>query len=240
MLFKSIHFCCWLWLFALCASAQRFPYDGPENELTINIIPGATECFYQKAKAEQVLELEYQVIDANFGDVNINQELDINFQLLSPSGKELISDFKQSDGNHRYDVKEDGDYKFCFDNQHSHFSTKTVYFEVFVDSDSDDYDDKWDNYDFSPELLYNDTMDQIKISLAKVRDDLDKIKHHQDQLKAIESRDRNLQEHNFTSVNRFSILIIVVMLIVGAVQVIMVRSLFEEHSKLHKIFKMLS
>lgn len=69
---------------------------------------------------------------------------------------------------------------------------------------------------------------------------MNKIKHHQDQLKAIESRDRNLQEHNFTRVNQFSVLIIVVMIVVGAVQVIMVRSLFEEHSRLHKIFKMLS
>ncbi|CAL1279705.1 unnamed protein product [Larinioides sclopetarius] len=181
-----------------------------------------------------------KVIDANFGDVNINQELDINFQLFSPSGKELISDFKQSDANHRHEVKEDGDFKLCFDNRHSHFSTKTVYFEVFVDSDSDDYDDKWDDYDFSPELLYNDTMDQIKSSIAKVREDLNTIKHHQDQLKAIESRDRNLQEHNFTSVNRFSILIIIVMILVGAIQIIMIRSLFEEHSKLHKVFKLLS
>ncbi|GBL89580.1 Transmembrane emp24 domain-containing protein 1 [Araneus ventricosus] len=224
----------------LCAGEQKYPYDGPENELTIHVTPGSTECFYQKAKAQQTLEIEYQVIDANFGDVNINQELDINFQLFSPNGKELISDFKQSDANHRHEVKEDGDFKLCFDNHHSHFSTKTVYFEVFVDSDSDDYDEKWDDYDFSPELLYNDTMDQIKSSIAKVREDLNKIKHHQDQLKAIESRDRNLQEHNFTSVNRFSILIIIVMIVVGAIQIIMIRSLFEEHSKLHKVFKLLS
>lgn len=80
----------------------------------------------------------------------------------------------------------------------------------------------------------------LQTSIAKVREDLNKIKHHQDQLKAIESRDRNLQEHNFTRVNQFSVLIIVVMIVVGAVQVIMVRSLFEEHSRLHKIFKMLS
>ncbi|KAG8199565.1 hypothetical protein JTE90_009404 [Oedothorax gibbosus] len=218
--------------------AQKF--DGNENELTIKVPPGLTECFFQRAKAKTSLEVEYQVIDANFGDVNINQKHDINFQLFSPTGRELISDYKQSDAIHRYDVKEDGDYKLCFNNHHSHFSTKTVYFEVFVDSDSDDYNERWDDYDFLPELQYNDTIDQIKISIAKVHTDLSKIKHHQDQLKAIESRDRNLQEHNFTSVNRFSMIIIFVMVVVGAVQVIMVRSLFEEQSKLHKIFKMVS
>lgn len=63
----------------------------------------------------------------------------------------------------RYEVKEDGDYQLCFNNHHSHFSTKTVYFEVFLDSDSDDYNEKWDDYDFLPELQYNDTIDQIKV-----------------------------------------------------------------------------
>ncbi|XP_035213420.1 transmembrane emp24 domain-containing protein 5-like [Stegodyphus dumicola] len=221
------------------------PRNRPPGLFTIKIGDELSEVvlsssFFQKAKSGSLVEIEYQVIDANFGDVEIHQELDINFQLFSPHGRELISDYKQSDATHRYDVKEDGDFKFCFDNRHSHFSKKTIYFEVYVDSDSEDYTDRWNDYDFSPELLYNDTVDQIKISIAKVKEDLSKIKHHQDQLKAIESRDRNLQEHNFTRVNQFSMLIIVVMIVVGTVQVFMVRSLFEEKSKLHKIFKLLS
>ncbi|KFM73125.1 Transmembrane emp24 domain-containing protein 1, partial [Stegodyphus mimosarum] len=143
-------------------SGQKYPYDVAESELTITINPGAVECFFQKAKAGSSVEVEYQVIDANFGDVEIHQELDINFQLFSPHGRELISDYKQSDATHRYDVKEDGDFKFCFDNRHSHFSKKTVYFELFVDSNPEDYTDWWKDYDFSPELLYNDTVGQIK------------------------------------------------------------------------------
>lgn len=227
-------------LLVVLSYGQKFPYDGSEIEMTMTISPGGFECFYQNAKVGNTLELEYQVIDASFGDVEIQQELDINFHLYSPQGKQLISDFKQSDAVHRWDVKVEGDYKFCFDNTYSHFSRKSVYFEVYVDSEADDYDEKWGGFSFSPELLYNDTVDSIKMSIAKVREDLNKIKHHQDQLKAIESRDRNLQEHNFTRVNQFSMLFIFVMIVVGAVQVVMVRSLFEEHSKLHKVFKLLS
>lgn len=66
----------------------------------------------------------------------------------------------------RHEVKEDGDYKFCFDNSYSHFSKKTVYFEVYLDSDTDDYSDKWEDFSFSPELMYNDTMDQIKVIMT--------------------------------------------------------------------------
>lgn len=42
-----------------------------------------------------------QVIDASFGDVEIQQDLDINFNLFSPHGKELVIDFKKSDAVHR-------------------------------------------------------------------------------------------------------------------------------------------
>ncbi|XP_015930186.1 transmembrane emp24 domain-containing protein 5 [Parasteatoda tepidariorum] len=226
-------------LFLPLIIAQKKSFDGVESEMTINVRPGFVDCFYQRAKPQDILEIEYQVIDSIFSDMNVNQELDINFQLFSPQGKELISDYKKSDANHRHEVKEAGDYKFCFDNRHSLLSVKTVYFDVYIDNESAD-DDQWDDYDFSPELLYNDTMDQIKISIAKVKEYLNEVKHHQDQLKAIESRDRNLQEHNFTRVNHFSILIIIVMMVVGAVQVVLVRSLFEENSKLHKFFKSLS
>lgn len=215
-------------------------FDVADSELTITVNPGMIECYYQKASTGEILEIEYQVTDATFGDVEIQQDLDINFQLYSPQGRELIADFKQADAMHRLDVKEDGDYKLCFDNTYSTFSHKTVYFEVYVDNGSDQEDWFVDEFTFSPEVIYNDTTDQIKNSMAKVKDHLTKVKHFQDQLRAIETRDRNLQEHNFTRVNQFSIVIICVMVIVGAVQVLMLKSLFEEKSKLHRIFKLLS
>lgn len=218
-------------------------FDVADSELTITVNPGMIECYYQKATTGETLEIEYQVTDATFGDVEIQHDLDINFQLYSPQGRELISDFKQPDAMHRINVKEEGDYKLCFDNTYSTFSHKTVYFEVYVDSGTDQEDwfaDGFNDFTFSPEIVYNDTTDQIKNSIAKVKDHLSKVKHFQDQLRAIETRDRNLQEHNFTRVNQFSMVIICVMVIVGAVQVLMLKSLFEEKSKLHRIFKLLS
>lgn len=216
-------------------------FDQAETELTMTIKPRTTECFYQYAKRGEVLEIEFQVVDSSFGDVEINNEMTISFYLYSPQGRQLIADYQKPDALHRYEVKDDGDYKFCFDNEFSHFSTKSVYFEVYVDSDSDDI--RWDDVkmDFPTELsAYSDIIEQIKESMNKVRDNLNKVKHYQDQRRAIEARDRSVQEHNFTRVNFFSILAIIVMLSVGAIQVLTLRSLFEEKSKLHKIFKLLS
>lgn len=79
----------------------------------------------------------------------------------------------------------------------------------------------------------------LQRTMKKVHENLNQVKHYQDQMRAHEARDRNIQEHNFIRVNQFSLLFIVVMLGVGAVQVIMVRSLFEERSRLHKLFRLL-
>ncbi|XP_064477387.1 transmembrane emp24 domain-containing protein 1-like [Ornithodoros turicata] len=215
-------------------------FDMAENELTITLQAGRVECFHQPAKEGQVLEVEYQVLDSNFGNMDVSRGLEINFFLKSPTDQELVADYRRADAVHRHEVKQPGDYTMCFDNSISTVSSKTVYFEVYIDSDSDE--EKWDpsSIEFSPELVYNETMNEIKATIKKVQDNLNRVEHFQDQKKASETRDRNLQEHNFTRVNNFSILFIVVMLAVGAVQVVMIRSLFDERSKLHKIFKQLS
>ena len=57
----------WLLYFGLFAfflniiDSQKYPYDGGENEFTITISPGQIECFYQRAKIGNTLEIEYQV-----------------------------------------------------------------------------------------------------------------------------------------------------------------------------------
>lgn len=51
-------------------------------------------------------------------------------------------------------------------------------------------------------------------------------------LRAFEARDRNIQESNFDTVNFWSIINLVVMMLVSAVQVYLVRSLFEDKRKI--------
>ena len=51
-------------------------------------------------------------------------------------------------------------------------------------------------------------------------------------LRAFEARDRNLQESNFDRVNFWSVVNLIVMMLVSAVQVYLVRSLFEDKRKI--------
>lgn len=226
----------------LGAVTPKDAFEDAETELTVTLRAGGVECFHQPAKGGQVLEVEYQVLDANFGNMEMRQGMEINFILKSPTGQELINDHSRTEAIHRHEVKEPGDHTLCFDNSMSTLSTKTVYFEVYVDRAGSQEDDEWEagEIPYSPELVYNDTYADIKATIKKVHENLNQVKHYQDTKRAHEARDRNVQEHNFIRVNQFSMLFIIVMLSVGAVQVVMVRSLFEERSRLRKIFQYLS
>jgi len=60
----------------------------------------------------------------------------------------------------------------CWDNTFSHFNSKTVFFEIIVESDDDDDDerDPWDinfeNYGVSPEELYDMKIQDIQVGFS--------------------------------------------------------------------------
>ena len=105
----------------------------------------------QNFKAEGSFEIEYQVVDGG--------ELDITFEVFDPTGKRIISDVRQEDGLHNIDTNKGGDFQICLDNRFSRMTPKvrtgkfndskpiyglqnifkTVFFEIFLDTD--DYDD---------------------------------------------------------------------------------------------------
>ncbi|XP_046406127.1 transmembrane emp24 domain-containing protein 5-like [Ischnura elegans] len=203
-----------------------------EREMTVNIEAGRKECFFQNLKIGQVLDLEYQVIDGGQG------EIDISFQLYSPNDRNIITEYKKPESSHRYTVEEDGDHQLCFDNTISRFNSKTVFFELIIDSDADawDFDFNSDNLP-SPEDVYETQILALQETMQRVRAHLTKIRHLQDQQRAFEARDRNIAESNFTRVNLWSFAQILVMIFVGIMQVVMLKSLFDNTSHVHKLFR---
>lgn len=108
-----------------------------EREMTISIEPGTRDCFYEHAKIEEIIDIEYQVIDGGHGD------LDTSFELSDPTGRILYADFKKSDNIHRHKVKSEGDYRFCFDNSFSMMNRKTVFFEIIIENENGEQEDVW-------------------------------------------------------------------------------------------------
>lgn len=77
---------------------------------------------------------------------------------------------------------------------------------------------------FAPVSSYQDTINNVKSRLGK-------SVQIQTLLRAFEARDRNLQESNFDRVNFWSVVNLAVMTVVSAVQVFLVRSLFDDKRK---------
>ncbi|KAB1274634.1 Transmembrane emp24 domain-containing protein 5 [Camelus dromedarius] len=70
-----------------------------------------------------------------------------------------------------------------------------------------------------------------KESINSIKSRLSKSGHIQTLLRAFEARDRNIQESNFDRVNFWSMVNLVVMVVVSAIQVYMLKSLFEDKRK---------
>ncbi|XP_028919042.1 transmembrane emp24 domain-containing protein 5 [Ornithorhynchus anatinus] len=194
-----------------------------DSDFTFTLPAGHKECFFQPMPRQASLEIEYQVLDG--------AGLDIDFYITSPKGETLISEQRKSDGVHTVDTEE-GDYMFCFDNSFSTISEKVIFFELILDNmgeQAQDQDD-WKKY-----ITGTDTLDMkledILESIDNIKSRLSKSVHLQNLLKAFEARDRNIQESNFDRVNFWSLVNLGVMVVVSAIQVYMLKSLFEEKRK---------
>ncbi|XP_062251812.1 transmembrane emp24 domain-containing protein 5 [Platichthys flesus] len=202
---------------ALAAFSQSL-----DSDFTFTLPPGQKECFYQTMRKDASLEIEYQVLDG--------AGLDVDFDISSPSGQVLYSDYRKSDGVHTVET-EDGDYMFCFDNTFSSVSEKIIFFELILDNmDADKDPDEWKEYVQGTDTL-DMRLEDIMESINSVKARLGKSVQIQTVLRAFEARDRNIQESNYDRVNIWSVINLLVMMMVSAVQVYLVRSLFEDKRK---------
>ncbi|XP_014405522.1 PREDICTED: transmembrane emp24 domain-containing protein 5 isoform X1 [Myotis brandtii] len=157
--------------------------------------------------------------------------LDIDFHLASPEGRTLVFEQRKSDGVHTVET-EVGDYMFCFDNTFSTISEKVIFFELILDNmgEQEQEQEDWKKYITGTDML-DMKLEDILESINSIKSRLSKSGHIQTLLRAFEARDRNIQESNFDRVNFWSMVNLVVMVVVSAIQVYMLKSLFEDKRK---------
>lgn len=131
-----------------------------QREMTVKIEAGNIDCYYESVQKGHVIDIEYQVIDGGHGD------LDISFELHNSVGQLMADDYKKTDNIHRTVTEQDGDHRFCFDNSFSTFNDKTVFFELIVESvsqDSRDADDWGIPKDVLDDLPADKTSFEMKV-----------------------------------------------------------------------------
>ncbi|XP_075989165.1 transmembrane emp24 domain-containing protein 5-like [Anticarsia gemmatalis] len=198
-----------------------------EKDMTIMVDAGKVDCFFHKVLVNEVVDIEYQVIDSSHGD------LDVSFQLTDPVGRVLVADYKKPENTHRHTAALEGDYKFCFDNSFSTFSQKTVFFDILIDNDEQeekDYDDDKEMELGTAAETYMMRVRDISESVSRVKDRVSTARRLQELHSAHEARDRNLAEEMCDRVMTWSISQMVLMILVGITQVLFVKSLFEDRA----------
>ncbi|VDO18934.1 unnamed protein product [Heligmosomoides polygyrus] len=208
-----------------------------ELDFTVEIPPGTFQCFFQPVDVtkHKSLEVDYQVIDGG--------DLKINFMILLGANV-LIQDSTKVDGSHRLEVSQSGDYQFCFDNSFSYQARKVVFFEIFLlneQGQTDDIDlEKLATKDETLEKRMGDlglTIAGFRNAMSVIKGQLNKIEYHQAILRAHEIRDRSVMTANLERVTFWSCTHTLVMLCVAGLQVFLIRSLFEDNSKVGRLLR---
>ena len=207
-----------------------------QTELSMLIDPGQRECLNQYLSVGLKVEVDYQVISGG--------ELDISFWISTPSNRVLHTDIKKQGNQYQFNSEEEGEYRFCLDNSFSRFSVKQVFF--FISTDEHFVDPHFPaqsvfenlakfNKDQLGEL--ENKIESFRQSFQRVIANLEKAQRFQNIFRVYEVIDRSLMESSFDRVNFWSVFNIIVLLLVGGLQVYMIRSLFEDKSKLGKVLR---
>jgi protein ERP2 len=204
------------------------------TEFSVVVEPAGRECFYQYLKDGLEIYFDYQVIQGG--------ELDITFWLNSPSNRVLITDLKKDLGQHKFKTDETGEHRFCFDNSFSRFAQKQVFFymyspDYFADPDFPMTDLQIKASQVDPTAELDTTIQAFNERFTHVQDNLEHAQRLQAQFKMYEHIDRFIMENNYASVNFWSIVNICLMIGVGMIQVVMIRSLFEDKSKIGRVLR---
>uniref|UniRef100_A0A0N5A328 GOLD domain-containing protein n=1 Tax=Parastrongyloides trichosuri TaxID=131310 RepID=A0A0N5A328_PARTI len=208
-----------------------------EFALTVEVPPGKFQCFFQSIDnpKHKFIEIDYQVIDG--GDLNINFMTVIGAEIL-------IQEVSKREGNHKIQIKSLGEYQLCFDNTFSYQSRKVVFFELFLlDENGDMSEEELSRMNQNDPIMKKQIeqlgmhVEQFRSSFEKIKQALNKVEYHQALLRAYESRDRAIMGANLNRVNLWSTINTVVIAFVGCLQVFMIKSLFNENSKLGRLLR---
>lgn len=206
-----------------------------QSELSVVIEPNSRECFHQYLEKDLNVYIDFQVIAGG--------ELDISFWLNSPSNRVIINEFKKNIGQNHFKTDEVGEYRLCFDNSFSRFAQKQVFFYLYSpDPFVDPHFPVKNMNEIQPEM--DRTLQELDIevetfnkSFSRVWENLEKAQRVQAVFRVYENIDRNIMENNYEKVNMWSTINIVVMVVVGIVQVVLIRSLFEDKSKIGRVLR---
>ncbi|KAI9337021.1 supernatant protein factor C-terminal domain-containing protein [Zopfochytrium polystomum] len=166
-------------LFAASAIIFAAPLVHGSGSFQITLDPHSRDCFYENLVIGDKLDVSFEVFEGG--------NLDIDFWLSSPTDQILNSRFKQSTGTFDMVAEKDGVYTYCFSNQMSTVSHKTLSFTVHGPEERTKFEEKYKG------IAEDDFHSPLNQEIANLADQINAIADEQSYM-----RDR-LERHHQTA-----------------------------------------
>ncbi|XP_054843420.1 transmembrane emp24 domain-containing protein 7 [Eublepharis macularius] len=180
------------------------------SEITFELPDNAKQCFYEEIMQGVKCTLEFQVITGGHYDVDCRLE--------DPDGIVLYKEMKKQYDSFTFTASRNGTYKFCFSNEFSTFTHKTVYFDFQVGDD--------------PPLFPSENrvtaLTQMESACVSIHEALKSVIDHQTHFRLREAQGRSRAEDLNTRVAYWSIGEAIILLVVSIGQVFLLKSFFSD------------
>ncbi|KAM5191894.1 transmembrane emp24 domain-containing protein 7-like [Mantella aurantiaca] len=184
-----------------CATASEITFELPDN---------AKQCFYEDITQGTKCTLEFQVITGGHYDVDCRLE--------DPDGIVLYKEMKKQYDSFTFTATRNGTYKFCFSNEFSTFTHKTVYFDFQVGED--------------PPLFPSENrataLTQMESACVSIHEALKSVIDYQTHFRLREAQGRSRAEDLNTRVAYWSVGEALILLVVSIGQVFLLKSFFSD------------
>lgn len=181
------------------------------TELTFELPDSARQCFHQDVAQGARFSLDFQVISGGHYDVDC--------YVQDPLGSTVYSETRKQYDSFTHRAAHAGVYQFCFSNEFSTFSHKTVYFDFRVG----------DEPPILPEMGGKVTaLTQMESACVTIHEALRTVIDSQTHYRLREAQDRARAEDLHSRVSYWSLGETVALCVVGVSQVLLLKSFFTE------------
>ncbi|KAI4180378.1 MAG: hypothetical protein L6R41_007274 [Letrouitia leprolyta] len=182
--------------------------------LTYKLQPNEKACFFSYAE-QKGLKLAF------YFAVQSGGSFDVDYSVVGPNEKIIMEGIKERQGDFVFTAKEQGEYRFCFNNEMSTFAEKMVDFEIAVENESRDAQLP-SKQGTSPEQT-----SALEESILKVSRDLSTINRNQKYFRTRENRNMSTVKSTENRIFNFSVAESALMVSMAGLQVFIVRFFFQ-------------
>ncbi|KAI4123268.1 MAG: hypothetical protein LQ338_005349 [Usnochroma carphineum] len=200
--------------FLFCSLLSCICSFASATALTYKLQPNEKACFFAYAD-QRGLKLAF------YFAVQSGGSFDIDYEVVGPDGKVVLDGSKERQGDFVFTAKEQGEYRFCFNNAMSTFAEKMVDFEIAVENESRDAQLP-SKQGTSPEQT-----SALEESILKVSRDLSTINRNQKYFRTRENRNMSTVKSTESRIFNFSVAESALMVSMAGLQVFIVRFFFQ-------------